>query len=206
MHYFIFNFIGFDIDASYLKNQCHCVCQMVIFFSCFHHFFGIYLLEFYFKIFYFFPLIQKLIYISSDSWILLLVHELQVILCNSLFSFPSLTFFLCRQTLGKSLHVSGLGFSVRIEEGLGFLLETFLKPSEVLFPRFVLFPNVGLVLPFSAVQNLSFGSCLLRLSRLKRRPGFPIDSSEVLRRGWPIRFVSPCLLANICVLGSFYLK
>jgi len=129
-----------------------------------------------------------------------------VILCNSLFSFPSLTFFLCRQTLGKSLHVSGLGFSVRIEEGLGFLLETFLKPSEVLFPRFVLFPNVGLVLPFSAVQNLSFGSCLLRLSRLKRRPGFPIDSSEVLRRGWPIRFVSPCLLANICVLGSFYLK
>lgn len=129
-------------------------------------------------------------------------HPLQFII---FLSFTHL-FFVCQQTLGKSLHVSGLGFSVRIEEGLGFLLETFLKPSEVLFPRFVLFPNVGLVLPFSAVQNLSFGSCLLRLSRLKRRPGFPIDSSEVLRRGWPIRFVSPCLLANICVLGSFYLK
>jgi len=31
---------------------------------------------------------------------------------------------------------------LRIEEGLGFLLETFLKPSGVLFPRFVLFLNV----------------------------------------------------------------
>lgn len=65
---------------------------------------------------------------------------------------------------------------------------------------------VGLVLPFSAVQNLNFGSCLLGLSRLERRPGFPVDSNEVLRRGWPIRFVSPYLPASICVLGSLNLK
>lgn len=35
-----------------------------------------------------------------------------VILSNSLFSFSSLPFSLSQETLGKSLHVSGLGFSV----------------------------------------------------------------------------------------------
>lgn len=66
---------------------------------------------------------------------------------------------------------------------------------------------VGLILPFPAVQNLNFfGSCLLRFSRPKRRPGLPIDPNEELRRGWGVRLVLPYLPANICVLGSLNLK